>query len=125
MNNKYSEKRWELLMGVHKGIEDLLQYPNFIDVEEVKMLLESLEKMRLLKDNIYNQEKELKLRLLVSSRERNVYLEKLRKTEEFGEKNNWKDHSDVFFPQLNDLLYKDNASPGLSNVPSGNIIEKK
>ena len=96
-----------------------------LDIDEVKMLLESLEKMRLLKDNISNQEKELKLRLLVSSRERNVYLEKLRKTEEFGEKNNWKDNADSFFPQLNDLLYKDNASPGLSNVPSGNILEKK
>ena len=109
--SKFAEKRWELLMGVQKGIEDLNQYPNIIDPEELKTLYESLEKMKQLKENITNQEKHLKLRLLVSSRERNVYLEKLRKVEEYGENKNWKDSSDDFFTQLNDLLYNDNAQP--------------
>lgn len=113
--SKFAEKRWELLFGVQKGIEDLFQYSNIIDKDELQMLLDSLEKMKNLKENISNQEKELKLRLLISSRERNVYLEKLRKIEEFGENKNWKDQGEEeFFNQLNDLLYNDNAEKNLT-----------
>ena len=107
--SKFAEKRWELIYGVQKGIEDLFQHSNLINKEELQMLLDSLEKMKTLKESISAQEKELKLRLLVSSRERNVYLEKLRKTEEYGETKNWKDSGNVeLFSKLSDLLYNDN-----------------
>lgn len=107
--SKFAEKRWELIYGVQKGIEDLFQYTSFVDKVELQMLLDSLDKMKNLKDKISNQEKELKLRLLVSSRERNVYLEKLRKIEEYGESKNWKDDNSVeLFSKLSDLLYNDN-----------------
>jgi len=107
--SNFAEKRWDLINGVQKGIEDLFQ-SNYIESEELNTLLASLEKMRLLKENITNQEKELKLRLLISSRERNVYLEKLRKIEESGESKNWKgtEYENDFFSKLNDLLYNDN-----------------
>jgi hypothetical protein len=115
--SKFAEKRWELIYGVQKGIEDLFQYTSFVDKEELQMLLDSLNKMKVLKDQISNQEKDLKLRLLVSSRERNVYLEKLRKIEEFGESKNWKDDSNVeLFSKLSDLLYNDNPQQTSSNA---------
>jgi hypothetical protein len=107
--SKFAEKRWELIYGVQKGIEDLFQYSSYLDKEELQTLLSSLDKMKSLKDKISTQEKELKLRLLVSSRERNVYLEKLRKIEEFGESKSWNDDNNLeLFSKLSDLLYNDN-----------------
>jgi len=101
--NKNKEKRWELLEGVEKGIEELKLESNN---PEIKSLLSSLQKMKELKKSLSAQEEELKLRLLISSRERNVYLEKLRKIEEFGEENKWIDNSG-YLSRLSEILYND------------------
>lgn len=102
--NKNKEKRWELLEGVEKGIEELkLEQSNN---PEIDTLLSSLQKMKELKKALSSQEEELKLRLLISSRERNVYLEKLRKIEEFGEESKWIDNTG-YLSRLSEILYND------------------
>jgi hypothetical protein len=60
-----------------------------------------------MKDKIEAQSEDLKLSLLISSRERNVYLEKLRKIEEFCEENKW-DDSDSFLKEIYQILYDNN-----------------
>ncbi len=60
-----------------------------------------------MRDKISNQTDELKLTQLISSRERNVYLEKLRKIEEFCEENNWEDEDGVM-KEIYEILYGDN-----------------
>lgn len=109
--NKTKEKRWELISGVEKGMQDLLQeYAEDEDnlaTQELSILIDSLKKMKKQKDAILLQEEELKLRLLISSRERNVYLEKLRKIEEYGEENNWKDDNNYLI-KISEILYNDN-----------------
>ena len=100
---KNKEKRWDLLDGVQNGIEELKDDNKN---PEIDVLLQSLKKMRDLKQSITSQEEELKLRLLVSSRERNVYLEKLRKIEEYGEQKEWKDPIG-YLSQLSEILYSD------------------
>jgi hypothetical protein len=59
-----------------------------------------------MKDSLTKQEDELKLHLLISSRERNVYLEKLRKVEEFCESKDWSDTNGIL-RQIYDILYND------------------
>jgi len=44
---------------------------------------------------------------LISSRERNVYLEKLRKIEEIGEENKWENQENIL-QDLYKILYGDN-----------------
>ena len=62
-----------------------------------------------MKEKINDQRENLKLRMLIASRERNVYLEKLRKLEEFGEVKEWKDKKEVL-KTIYGILYKDNDS---------------
>jgi len=69
-------------------------------------LINSIDKLRELKDDIKKQEENLKLRLLISSRERNVYLEKLRKIEEYCEEKNWEDPENTL-KSLYNLLYNE------------------
>jgi hypothetical protein len=45
--------------------------------------------------------------MLISSRERNVYLEKLRKIEEFCEEKNWDEPSGLL-KSIYEILYNDN-----------------
>ena len=109
--SKNKEKRWELLGGVEKGMEDLLNeydlVENIVEIQEIKVLIESLKHMKTLREKITKQEEELKLRLLISSRERNIYLEKLRKIEEYGENKNWKDDDNVYLNKISEILYND------------------
>jgi hypothetical protein len=60
-----------------------------------------------MKEKLSRQEENLKLELLISSRERNVYLEKLRKIEELGEENKW-ENQDNILQDLYKILYGDN-----------------
>jgi hypothetical protein len=60
-----------------------------------------------MREKIINQSENLQLTLLISSRERNVYLEKLRKIEEFCEEKNWED-SDGTLKEIYNILYGDN-----------------
>jgi hypothetical protein len=59
-----------------------------------------------MKEKISKQQENLKLRLLIASRERNVYLEKLRKVEEYGEEKNWNDENHLL-KKLYEILYND------------------
>ena len=60
-----------------------------------------------MKEKVNNQQANLKLRLLIASRERNVYLEKLRKVEEYGEQKEWNDENDAL-KRIYEILYNDN-----------------
>jgi hypothetical protein len=60
-----------------------------------------------MREKISKQGEDLKLSLLISSRERNVYLEKLRKIEEFCEEKNWED-GDGLLKEIYNTLYGDN-----------------
>ena len=69
-------------------------------------MVATCDKFKELKDNFLKQEENLKLRLLISSRERNVYLEKLRKIEEYCEEKNWED-KDGLLKEIYEILYND------------------
>jgi hypothetical protein len=99
------DKRWELLPGVKKGLEEL--YLDSNNNQEIKNLIDNTEKLKEMKEKLTKGEENLKLRLLISSRERNVYLEKLRKIEEFCEEKNWEDSENIL-KEIYDILYNDN-----------------
>jgi hypothetical protein len=106
LSNTGKDKRWELLNEVKKGLvelnsETLGNYP------EIQSLIQNTDKFKEMKEKIAKQEENLKLELLISSRERNVYLEKLRKIEEFCEDKNWED-PDGLLKEIYDILYVDN-----------------
>lgn len=61
-----------------------------------------------MKEKVIKQQENLKLRLLIASRERNVYLEKLRKVEEYGEEKNWSGEKNVL-KKIYDILYNDDV----------------
>ncbi len=62
-----------------------------------------------MKEKIFKQRENLKLRMLIASRERNVYLEKLRKLEEYGDNKEWKDKKEIL-KNIYEMLYNDNHS---------------
>ena len=62
--------------------------------------------MKNLKEQLSKQEQDLKLANIVTLRERNVYLEKLRNIEEIGDEKDWEDE-EGFLQVIQDLLYKD------------------
>ena len=103
-NNNDQKKRWELLPKIKQGLDELSnQHKNN---PKIKALQLALEKMINMKTTLDQQENNLKLGKLISLRERNVYLEKLRQIEEYGENLDWKD-GEGFLKQINDLLYND------------------
>lgn len=98
-------KKWDLLGGVKKGLQEILIESN--NHPEVKSMIDSTGKLKESKEKINKQSEELKLGLLISSRERNVYLEKLRKIEEYCEERNWED-GDKLLKEIYEILYGDN-----------------
>lgn len=96
------DKRWELLTEVKRGLQELP-----MESPEIPKLIETTEKLQELKEKISMQQEDLKLEYLISCRERNVYLEKLRKAEEFCEDKNWTDE-DGIMKDIYDILYNDN-----------------
>ena len=99
------EKKWDLLGGVKKGLQEILIESNYHP--EVKSMIDSTDKFKERKEKINRQSEELKLGLLISSRERNVYLEKLRKIEEYCEERNWED-GEKLMKEIYEILYGDN-----------------
>ena len=99
------EKKWDLLGGVKKGLQEILIESNYHP--EVKSMIDSTDKFKESKEKINRQSEELKLGLLISSRERNVYLEKLRKIEEYCEERNWED-GEKLMKEIYEILYGDN-----------------
>lgn len=69
-------------------------------------MIEASDNFKDLKEKVTKQQQNLKLRLLIASRERNVYLEKLRKVEEYGEEKNWNDEKNVL-KKIYEMLYND------------------
>ena len=98
------EKRWELVSKIEEGLNNLLETYN--NNTKLKAYKKKLEKMKNLKEQLSKQEQDLKLANIVTLRERNVYLEKLRNIEEIGEKKDWEDE-EGFLQVIHDLLYKD------------------
>ena len=103
-NNNDQKKRWELLPKIKQGLDELSDRNK--NNPKIKALQLALDKMINMKNNLTQQENNLKLGKLISLRERNVYLEKLRKIEEYGENLDWKDE-EGFLTQINTLLYND------------------
>lgn len=107
------ERRWELLKGVRKSLEDLNQkelenqsLTRFKLNQKNYSLIEAADQFKNFKEKISKQQENLKLRLLIASRERNVYLEKLRKVEEYGEDKNWNDENNLL-KKIYEILYND------------------
>jgi cell shape-determining protein MreC len=98
------EKRWELVSKIEEGLNNLLETYN--NNTKLKAYKKKLEKMKNLKEQLSKQEQDLKLANIVTLRERNVYLEKLRNIEEIGEEKDWEDE-EGFLQVIQDLLYKD------------------
>ena len=98
------EKRWELVNKIEEGLNNLLETYN--NNTKLKAYKKKLEKMKNLKEQLSKQEQDLKLANIVTLRERNVYLEKLRNIEEIGDKKDWEDE-EGFLQAIQDLLYKD------------------
>jgi hypothetical protein len=98
------EKRWELVNKIEEGLNNLLETYN--NNTKLKAYKKKLEKMKNLKEQLSKQEQDLKLANIVTLRERNVYLEKLRNIEEIGEEKDWEDE-EGFLQVIQDLLYKD------------------
>jgi len=98
------EKRWELVSKIEEGLNNLLETYN--NNTKLKAYKKKLEKMKNLKEQLSKQEQDLKLANIVTLRERNVYLEKLRKIEEIGDEKDWEDE-EGFLQVIQDLLYKD------------------
>ena len=103
-NNNDQKKRWELLPKIKQGLDELSNQNK--NNPKIKALQLALDKMINMKNNLAQQENNLKLGKLISLRERNVYLEKLRQIEEYGENLDWKDE-EGFLSQINTLLYND------------------
>ena len=103
-NDEQKEKRWELLPKIKQGLDDLSNQNK--NNPKIKALQLALEKMMVMKETLTQQENNLKLGKLISLRERNVYLEKLRQIEEYGENMDWKDE-EGFLTQISSLLYND------------------
>ena len=103
-NNDDKKKRWELLPKIKQGLDELSNQNK--NNPKIKALQLALEKMINMKNHLSKQENDLKLGKLISLRERNAYLEKLRQIEEYGENLDWKD-DEGFLNQINNLLYND------------------
>ena len=103
-NNNDQKKRWELLPKIKQGLDELSNQNK--NNPKIKALQLALDKMISMKNTLSQQESNLKLGKLISLRERNVYLEKLRQIEEYGENLDWKDE-EGFLNQINTLLYND------------------
>jgi hypothetical protein len=70
-------------------------------------MIEGTDKLQQMRGKIQNQTENLKLTLLISCRERNVYFEKLRKIEEFCEDRKWEDNKG-YMKEMYNILYGDN-----------------
>ena len=98
------EKRWQLLAKINDELNELLN-KNIVS-KKILYLKKNLDKIMELKEKLKAQEQNLKIAKIISLKERNAYLEKLRQIEDYGEKLDWKDDSGIL-GKINDLLYND------------------
>ena len=102
--NLSKENKWELLPQIQQKLDELIEQNN--NNTTIINLKTKFDKIEELKNKLTEQGNNLKLAKIISLRERNSYLEKLRQIEEYGEELQWKD-SEGILKELNSLLYTD------------------
>lgn len=102
--NLSKENKWELLPQIQQKLDELIEQNN--NNATIINLKTKFDKIEELKNKLTEQGNNLKLAKIISLRERNLYLEKLRQIEEYGDELQWKD-SEGILKELNSLLYTD------------------
>ncbi len=102
--NLSKENKWELLPQIQQKLDELIEQNN--NNTTIINLKTKFDKIEELKNKLTEQGNNLKLAKIISLRERNLYLEKLRQIEEYGDELQWKD-SEGILQELNSLLYTD------------------
>ena len=102
--NLYKENKWELLPQIQQKLDELIEQNN--NNSTIINLKSKFDKIEELKNKLIEQGNNLKLAKIITLRERNLYLEKLRQIEEYGDELQWKD-SEGILKELNTLLYTD------------------
>jgi hypothetical protein len=102
--NLSKENKWELLPQIQQKLDELIEQNN--NNTTIINLKTKFDKIEELKNKLTEQGNNLKLAKIISLRERNLYLEKLRQIEEYGDELQWKD-SEGILKELNTLLYTD------------------
>ena len=102
--NLSKENKWELLPQIQQKLEELIEQNN--NNATIINLKTKFDKIEELKNKLTEQGNNLKLAKIITLRERNLYLEKLRQIEEYGDELQWKD-SEGILKELNTLLYTD------------------
>ena len=115
-NNNDQKKRWELLPKIKQGLDELSNQNK--NNPKIKALQLALDKMINMKNTLSQQENNLKLGKLISLRERNVYLEKLRQIEEYGENLDWKDEEGFLIISHFKIKYMDLEKSNLIKINS-------
>ena len=102
--NLSKENKWELLPQIQQKLDELIEQNN--NNATIINLKTKFDKIEELKNKLTEQGNNLKLAKIITLRERNLYLEKLRQIEEYGDELQWKD-SEGILKELNSLLYTD------------------
>ena len=102
--NLSKENKWELLPQIQQKLDELIEQNN--NNTTIINLKTKFDKIEELKNKLIEQGNNLKLAKIITLRERNLYLEKLRQIEEYGDELQWKD-SEGILQELNSLLYTD------------------
>ena len=102
--NLSKENKWELLPQIQQKLDELIEQNN--NNSTIINLKSKFDKIEELKNKLIEQGNNLKLAKIITLRERNLYLEKLRQIEEYGDELQWKD-SEGILKELNSLLYTD------------------
>ena len=102
--NLSKENKWELLPQIQQKLDELIEQNN--NNSTIINLKSKFDKIEELKNKLIEQGNNLKLAKIITLRERNLYLEKLRQIEEYGDELQWKD-SERILKELNTLLYTD------------------
>ena len=102
--NLSKENKWELLPQIQQKLDELIEQNN--NNATIINLKTKFDKIEELKNKLTEQGNNLKLAKIITLRERNLYLEKLRQIEEYGDELQWKD-SEGILKELNTLLYTD------------------
>ena len=102
--NLSKENKWELLPQIQQKLDELIEQNN--NNSTIINLKSKFDKIEELKNKLIEQGNNLKLAKIITLRERNLYLEKLRQIEEYGDELQWKD-SEGILKELNTLLYTD------------------
>ena len=102
--NLSKENKWELLPQIQQKLDELIEQNN--NNTTIINLKTKFDKIEELKNKLTEQGNNLKLAKIITLRERNLYLEKLRQIEEYGDELQWKD-SEGILKELNSLLYTD------------------